>query len=116
MIYSSLYSLHPLAPWAVLVAALWGTAYVIRARFPALWLPLTLWPNPAHPVAHVVQGLPTVFAGAVFAGLAQGNVESAVAGAVCGALAPIWHHLLKAAPSEYRGQLGRVTSSLRPKQ
>lgn len=110
--YEKLESINPILPWAILVFALWLGAYVIRTRLPALWAPLTRWPDSKRPLSKIVQGLPTVIAGAAFAGVQLGDVEGAVLGAMAGALAPVWHHILKASPAPYRGAMSDAAKKL----
>ena len=87
------------------MTALWLAAYVVRARFPVLWMPFTRWPNPESPISHVIQALPTTAIGAAFAGWQLGGLDGALRGALWGAGAPVLHHVVKALPVKYRGAL-----------
>lgn len=78
--------------------------YAIRRWLPALWLPLTRWPREA-PASNLLQALPSVLLGGLVAGMATGSPREAMIGALLSALAPLGHHLLKAAPVPYQGPL-----------
>lgn len=110
-IRDALYSVHPDLPWLTLTAAIFATQWLVRRYAPTLWLRVFAWlPDDAEAgLRRVVQALPSVVAGAAIPALASGgDVWSAVLGAVCGALAPISHHVLRAVPFvPYRGELGR---------
>lgn len=104
---ASLASAHPLLPWLALVGLVWSIVYIVRRWLPALWVPLTRWPSPESPASHVLQGLPSVLLGAALGAIAtpDGDASAAVYGALAGALAPLWHHALRALPGPYQGAL-----------
>lgn len=91
--------------WLPLVTgAVWAAVYAVRRWLPRAWLPLTRWPSPDSSAAHVVQSLPSVLLGAAV-GVPSGDAALAVWGAAAGALAPLWHHALRALPGPYEGAL-----------
>lgn len=101
------HSFHPLLPYLILSSLVWLTVYSVRRWLPSAWAPLTRWPSAESPASHVLQGLPSVILGAIGASLTSPGepVWSAVYGAIAGALAPLWHHLLRALPCPYQGVL-----------
>lgn len=112
-VHAGLASVHPIAPYGFLAFCLWLGAYGVRRWLPSLWLPLTLWPDRESPVAHVIQALPTTVVGAAWAGFTTGGEPlEFVFGALSGACAPVWHHVLKALPIEYRGPLHDAAARL----
>ena len=112
-IRAALIAVHPIAPYGFLAFCLWLGAYGVRRWLPSLWLPLTLWPDRESPVAHVIQALPTTVVGAAWAGFTTGGEPlEFVFGALSGACAPVWHHVLKALPIEYRGPLHDAAARL----
>lgn len=85
----------------------WIIIYSVRRWLPAVWSPLTRWPSAESPASHALQGLPSALLGAGLAWLSspEGSVESALLGALLGALAPIGHHVLRLLPGPYQGAL-----------
>lgn len=104
----ALAAVHPSAPWATITLMLFLVQWLVRSRRPALWEACFGW-LPADfddRIAHAIQALPSVVIGAALPALASGgDVHAAVIGAICGALAPVMHHTLKALPGPYRGAL-----------
>jgi hypothetical protein len=72
------------------------------------WAALLKWGKPGGLTEHVLQALPGVMASAAIAALGSGGDPlQAAKGAAVAALAPLWHHLLKALPGlPYRGAMG----------
>lgn len=101
-------SIHPDAPWVTLTAAIWFAQYACRRWAPQVWVLAFAWvPEDTGKIARAaLMGLPSVVAGAAIPAMASGMAwKPAVVGAVFGALAPVWHHLLRAAPGAYQGAL-----------
>lgn len=99
---------HPDAPWVVLTAAIWFAQYACRRWAPKLWVAAFSWvPGDTGAMARAaLMGLPSVVVGAALPAMASGMAwKPAAVGAVFGALAPVWHHLLRAAPGGYQGAL-----------
>jgi hypothetical protein len=103
---------HPALPAGLLVAAIWLANYLVRRFIPHVWETIANlpFPNGAHkPVLELArkvwQALPSIATGALLTSLTgNGGITEAVFGAVLGALAPVWHELLKALPVvPYRG-------------
>lgn len=98
-------SIHPGVPGLTVTALILVTVYGTRRFAPSLWawLDARLLPT-GKPVSNVLLGLPSVAAGAlVGAYMSGGDFDAAWQGALCGALAPVAHHLLKALPGPYNG-------------
>lgn len=99
----ALEGIHPAAPWALLTLAIFGAVYASRKFLPGVWA----WLDTVSPdgmAAHVVQGLPSLLGGALLSvGLTGGDYREAWKGALAGALAPVVHLLMKAAPIPYQG-------------
>lgn len=98
--------------WAALPLVLWFAQYLLRKLAPSFWeWCANLGPfgavdlSPALTLARKVwQALPSVVGGAVIMALMSGgDVRAAALGALKGALAPLLHELLKAAPIPYQG-------------
>ena len=107
-----LQSIHPVLPWAILTALIWAVQWAIRKWAPGIWERAANVPfgddKPLVPVVRVArkvwQGLPSVLVGALIGALAIGqDPRGAWLGALAGAVAPVWHELLKAFPGPYRG-------------
>lgn len=95
---------HPGFLWLALTGAIWIAVYLIRRFLPALWLRFEAFGPDGNTAARVFQALPAVLLGAIAAVfLSGGDFASSWKGAAAGALAPLWHHLLKA----YRGEVAR---------
>lgn len=110
--YDLLFTLDPSAPYLALALGLFLAVWAVRRFLPSLWLPLTLVGAPGSPLSHILQTLPSVIFGAVFAAYSTGDgVHEAVRGAVAGALAPTIHHILKLAPGPYQGALNLAAAS-----
>lgn len=104
----ALASIHPDVPWVALTAAIWIAQWLVRRYAPRAWDVCFSWipADTGDMLARVAQGLPSVLAGAAIPALASGgDWRDAATGALFGALAPVWHHVLKAAPVPYRGEL-----------
>lgn len=112
-------SIHPLLPAALLVAVIWLSQWLVRRFAPNMWERIADLPFPAgidvRPVVtlarKVWQALPSIALGAFLAALSgDGGATELVFGAVLGALAPVWHELLKAVPFvPYQGGKPPVT-------
>lgn len=100
-------NVHPLAPWVVLAAAIWFAQWLLRKYRPTWWERFALLGPEDENLSKVWQALPSLVIGTAWAALSSGwDVKLAVFGALAGALAPIWHHVLKATPNwlvPYRG-------------
>lgn len=102
-------SIHPALPAAILVAVIWLAQYLVRRFAPLAWETMANLPfNGARPAATLLrkvwQALPSIATGAFLTSLTgDGSITDAVFGAVAGALAPVLHELLKAAPVPYVG-------------
>lgn len=98
---------HPLAPWVVLGAAIWLGQYLIRKYRPTWWERFALVGPETENLSKLWQALPSLVLGTAWAAWSSGwDVKLAVFGALAGALAPLWHHILKATPNwlvPYRG-------------
>jgi hypothetical protein len=98
-------SLHPLLPPGLLVLLVWLPQYLVRRYKPLWWQQFAeLGPSGAT-VGKVWQALPSVVAGAAVTAFSTGtgNPTDMACGALVGALAPLWHHLLKWLPGPYQG-------------
>ncbi len=106
---ATLEAFHPAAPGAILVALVWLSQYLVRRFLPNAWEKMADLPfNGARPAASTLrkvwQALPSIATGAFLTALTgDGSVTDAVLGAVLGALAPVWHEVLKALPVPYVG-------------
>lgn len=100
-------NVHPLAPWVVLAAAIWLGQWLVRKYRPTWWERFALLGPEDEWLSKVWQALPSLVIGTAWAALSSGfDVKLAVFGALAGALAPLWHHILKATPNwlvPYRG-------------
>ena len=113
LVRDSLAQLHPDAPWVVLTAAIWLAQYTCRRWAPKVWTLAFSWvPDDLGAMARAtVMGLPSVVVGAALPALASGgDWKAAALGAVFGAAAPVWHHLLRAAPGAYQGALAKAVA------
>lgn len=96
-------------PAVLLIVAIWLAQYLVRRFAPDVWESVANLPfNGARPAASVLrkawQALPSVISGALVAALTgDGSFNDTFFGAVAGALAPVLHELLKAAPVPYVG-------------
>ena len=105
----TLEAFHPAAPGAILVALVWLSQYLVRRFAPNAWETMADLPfNGARPAATMLrkvwQALPSIATGAFLTALTgDGSITDAVLGAVLGALAPVWHEVLKALPVPYVG-------------
>jgi len=100
---------HPDFPWVVLTALIWLVQYLTRRFAPKVWVVAFSWIPTDLPkmLRRILQGLPSVLVGAAIPAIASGgNLKHALLGALFGALAPLWHHMLKALPGDYQGLLG----------
>ncbi len=96
----------PWAPWALLTFAIWLGAWATRRYLPSVWsIPAQLGPK-GETLSNLWQALPSLLAGALMEATTTGDYANAWRGALFGALAPVWHHLLKKAPVSYLGALG----------
>lgn len=112
-IRTTLASVHPIGPYALLAFVLWALAYAVRRWLPSVWLIFTLWPDSKSAVSHVIQALPTTIVGAAWAGITTGgDPREFVFGGIAGLAAPVWHHVLKAVPGPYRGPLNDAAARL----
>lgn len=96
-------ALHPSAPWATLTLAIWLAVWAVRRYLPAAWALLERSTVAGSAASKLVQGLPSVLAGALVGVGASGDYEGAWKGALAGALAPLVHHFLRASPLPYGG-------------
>lgn len=100
-------NIHPLAPWVVLGGAIWLGQYLVRKYRPAWWERFALVGPENENLSKVWQALPSLVIGTAWTALSSGwDVKLMVFGALAGALAPLWHHILKATPNwlvPYRG-------------
>ncbi len=98
-------------PWIGLTLAIWLAQYLVRRYLPRAWeVPANVpfgsanLAGPLKLLRKVWQGLPSVLAGALAGAYLSGtSSENAWKGALAGALAPVWHELLKALPGPYDG-------------
>lgn len=100
--------LHPDAPWVALTLGIWIVQWACRRWAPGLWQACFRWvPEDTGKMARaVMMGLPSVVVGAALPAMAAGvDWKAAAVGAAMGALAPVWHHVLRAAPGPYQGAL-----------
>lgn len=107
-IRDALAQIHPDFPWVVLAFFIWLAQYLLRRYVPSAWVLAFSWvpEDMSDQTQRVLQGLPSVLIGAAIPAVASGgDVKQALKGAVFGALAPLWHHMLKAAPGKYAGAL-----------
>jgi hypothetical protein len=113
----SLAQVHPDFPWVFLATAIWLVQYLLRRFSPKVWVVAFSWMPTDLPVLaqRVLQGLPSALIGAAIPALASGgDATEAVKGALFGALAPLWHHMLKAMPGPYSGGLAPAKAPADP--
>lgn len=106
VVYQWLFDVSPFLPVVVLSAIIMGAVYAVRRWAPNVWIRLeAIIPEGTDDtVAHVLLGLPSVIAGAAFGAVSSGaDPTRSVLGAIAGALAPVFHHFLRALPIEYQG-------------
>src|SRR5689334_4781591 len=105
-------NVHPAAPWALLTIGIFLAVYATRKLAPALWV----WFDKITPdgmISHVVQGLPSVLGGALLTVLLTGgDFAESWKGALAGALAPVIHLIMKAAPVPYQGAVAAVAKKI----
>jgi len=93
-------------PWLLLTVGIFGTVYGSRKHVPQAWV----WFDNVSPdgnLRHLVQGLPSVAAGA-FIGALLTNDWTEYRGILSGAAAPVAHLILKALPIRYQGAVRAV--------
>jgi hypothetical protein len=113
----SLAQVHPDFPWVFLAVAIWTVQYFLRRFAPKVWVLAFSWIPADLPqmAQHVLQGLPSALIGAAIPAIASGgDTTAAVKGALFGALAPLWHHMLKAIPGPYDGALAPAKAPVEP--
>jgi hypothetical protein len=99
---------HPDFPWVCLTVLIWLVQYLTRRFAPKVWVVAFSWMPTDLPdmIQRIVQGLPSVLVGALIPAIASGgNPKQALLGALFGAFAPLWHHILKSLPGPYQGVL-----------
>ena len=99
---------HPALPWLIISAATFAGAWAIRRWLPALWGVLFAWVpvDVSERTAHALQAFGVAAPGAVLGAVASGlDPVQALLGLLAGLLAPVVHHVAKAAPIPYRGAL-----------
>jgi hypothetical protein len=111
LVRDSLALIHPDAPWVGLTLGIWLVQWALRRWAPGVWSVLFSWvPADMGKMSRsVAMGLPSVIVGAALPAMAAGvDWRAAAIGAGMGAIAPLWHHLLRAAPGPYQGALRRA--------
>ena len=102
-------SINPLAPWIVLASLVWFAIYLLRKYTPEIWLMLERMGPQNKPASQIIQAIPSLIMGAAAASMASnGDVKTAVMGAVVASIAPVWHHTLKASVLPYKGEVSDV--------
>ena len=99
---------HPALPWLCITAATFSGAWGVRRYAPGLWLVLFAWvpSDVSERTTHALQAFGVAAPGAVLAAMASGlDPVQALLGLLAGILAPVVHHVAKAAPGPYRGAL-----------
>jgi hypothetical protein len=107
-IRDALAQVNPDFPWICLTTVIWLAQYLTRRFAPKVWLVAFSWmPTDLPEMAkRIAQGLPSVLVGAAIPAIASGgDTKQALLGALFGAFAPLWHHILKAMPGSYQGVL-----------
>lgn len=112
--YAALASIHPLAPWLVLLELIFLPQYLVRKYRPTWWEWAATFGWRVAPETTVValalkvwQGLPSVLAGALFtAYMSNGDPRAAFYGALLGAAAPLRHELMKRIPNNLLPYVG----------
>lgn len=112
--HDALASIHPLAPWLVLLELIFLPQYLVRKYRPTWWEWAATFGWRVAPETTVValalkvwQGLPSVLAGALFtAYVSNGDPRAAFYGALLGAAAPIRHELMKRIPNSVLPYVG----------
>lgn len=112
--YAALASIHPLAPWLVLLELIFLPQYLVRKYRPTWWEWAATFGWRVAPETTIValalkvwQGLPSVLAGALFtAYVSNGDPRAAFYGALLGAAAPLRHELMKRIPNSVLPYVG----------
>jgi hypothetical protein len=100
-------AINPALPAVALVLVLWAPQAAIRRWLPALWAVPASWGPKAQMLRQAWQSLPSLAGGALLGALSSGGDPwQAAWGAVVAVATPFWHHLLKASPLPYQGELG----------
>lgn len=104
LIRGELAAVHPALPSLVLMLTVWLSLWGVRRWAPRAWAIVAKWGPEGSTASHLIQALPALVLGAAVAALGSGgDVIQAVSDAMVAAIAPLWHHLLKALPGPYRG-------------
>lgn len=98
-------NISPAAPWVILTFGIWFGAWLTRRYLPKVWDYMANLGPENETAAHVWQALPSLLAGALFEASTTGDYATAWRGALVGAGAPLWHHLMKKSPIPYTGAL-----------
>lgn len=111
-----LVAINPALPAVALVLVLWAPQAAMRRWLPGLWTRFAALGPQAQLARQLFQGLPSVVGGALLGALsAGGDPWEAATAALVGAVAPFWHHLLKALPFvPYDGELGKPKDNGKP--
>jgi hypothetical protein len=109
-------AINPALPAVVLVFIIWAPQAAIRRWLPRLWEVPASWGPKAKELRRIWQALPSLAGGALVTALASKmDPWAAVTGALLGAVAPFWHHTLKAIPFiPYQGELGGKRATTTP--
>lgn len=109
MIFTSvrdfLASVDPRLPWLVLWLSTFLACWAVRRWAPGVWRVAFAWVPADAPAMtrRALQGAVVAAPAAVLAGLASGgDLVHVAVGALCGAIAPVTHHVMRA----YSGELG----------
>ena len=117
----TLAGVHPMLPAVALILGVWFPQWMLRRYFPTVWEATATFPakvfnleitETVRAFLKVWQALPSIMIGAAMGALSgpEGDITEAVRGALAGALAPIWHELLKVIPGPYQGGMHPATT------
>jgi hypothetical protein len=103
----SLWPFPPAVRALLAIAAAWALPYATRRWAPGLWRKLESWGPADGTAARVFLSLPSALAGALTTALTAGSTDlwRDVWMAALMPCAPLLHHLLKASPAKYRGDV-----------
>ncbi len=100
-------AINPGLPAAALVLVLWASQAAVRRYLPGAWAYMAKLGPKGQEARRLWQALPSLAGGALLGALTSGlDPWESVTAAVVGAATPLFHHLLKASPLPYQGELG----------
>ncbi len=97
-------SFHPLAPWVVSIAIVFGVQWAIRKWMPSAWQVVADLGPAGKKASKAWQALPSVMLGAIVVSLGTGaDLKLTVIGALTALAAPLGHELLRWGTSKMPG-------------